>query len=112
MKIRLILQTAIIAFCLLSITSSFFKPKFEDHSKNLGHSWEEYDPSFFNRFQTVDAIIAEANSKFDLSKRNTLEYFNYIDELIRKRFYHGYSYYSMADNPLAFLGGKIYSDIS
>lgn len=111
-SIQLILKSGLILLCAVSIISSLHKPSAEDYTQNHGHSWEEYDPSYFYKFQSVDAIIDSANSQFKLGERNSLAYYDYIAEIVRKRFYHGYSYYSISNNPLIFLTGKYWSNLS
>ena len=109
---QMILKGSLIVLCTLSIISSLYKPKAEDYTKNYGHPWEEYDASYFLKFQSVDDIIDSADAHFRLGDRNSLGYYDYIADIVRKRFYHGYSYYNMADNPLVFLAGKYWSNLS
>jgi hypothetical protein len=111
-SIPIILKSSLILLCTISIISSLHKPIAEDYTRNHGHSWEEYDPSYFFKFQSVDAIIDSANAQFKLGDRNSLPYYDYIAEIVRKRFYHGYSYYSISDNPLIFLAGQYWSNLS
>jgi hypothetical protein len=112
MKFRLILATTLACLCILSIASSFFKAPAEDHTRNLGYQWEEYNPSLFFKFQHIDDVIDVANERFSAGERNKIDYFNFIAQLIRERFYHGYSYYTLSDNPLAFLAGKVHPHLS
>jgi len=111
-SIQIILKSGLILLCTISIISSLHEPAAEDYTRNHGYSWEEYDPSYFYKFQSVDAIIDSANSQFKLGDRNSLTYYDYIAEIVRKRFYHGYSYYTLADNPLAFLAGRYWRNLS
>jgi hypothetical protein len=110
--IQIILKSSLILLCTISIVSSLHKPIVEDYKKSHGHSWEEYDPSYFFKFQSVDAIIDSANAQLMPGERNTLAYYDYVAEIVRKRFYHGYSYYTITDNPLASLAGKYWSNLS
>jgi len=112
MKFRLVLLTTLISLCVLSITSSFLKAPAEDYKKNHGYQWEQYDPSLFFQFQQVNDVIAAANERFKPAERRKVDYFNFVAQLIRQRFYHGYSYYSMTDNPLAFIAGKVHPHLS
>jgi hypothetical protein len=112
MKSQLILKGILIALCTISIVSFFYKPITEDYKKNHGHSWEEYDPSFFFKFQSINDVIEAANKQFAPTEKNSLQYYNYVAEIIRKRFYHGYSYYNMSDNPIVFLAGKFSANLS
>jgi hypothetical protein len=72
---------------------------------------EEFEPSYVFKFQKVDDIIQEANKLFGNST-HSLEYYNYIASIIRKRFYHGYSRYSFSENALAYTGGLVWSHLS
>ncbi|HET9826236.1 MAG TPA: hypothetical protein VFP87_12940 [Chitinophagaceae bacterium] len=109
---QMILKGSLIALCTISIISSLCKPEVEDYTRNHGHAWEQYDPSYFFKFQNINDIIDSANAQFKLGDRNSLKYYDYIADIVRKRFYHGYSSYSMADNPLIFLAGKYWSNLS
>src|SRR5258706_13954222 len=112
LKSQLTFKAVLIVLCTISIISSLYRPSAEDYKTNHGHSWEEYDPSFFFKFQSINDVIADANKQFERRERNSLNYYNLIAETIRKRFYHGYSYYNMADNPIAFLAGKFSGNLS
>jgi hypothetical protein len=79
----------------------------EDHSKNLGHPWEEFDTSYFAKFQSVNDIIEASDRHFKGQTKDTLTYFNYVAEIVRKRFYHGYSHYTASDNIFAWLSGTL-----
>ncbi|MGZ3850900.1 MAG: hypothetical protein ACXVKI_17340 [Flavisolibacter sp.] len=113
MKSKYILHFSVMLLCLFSFICHFIPAPREDHSHNLGHPWEEFEPSYYSKFQTVQDIIVDADKKFAVKDQNSLSYFNYIAEVIRKRFYHGYSCYSLSDNPFAFLAGKfIWNNLS
>lgn len=105
----------VFVFLLLGVCSLLryiMKPVSEDHAKNRGLPWEEYDSTYFRKFQSVNSIIIAADRQFEASQKNSLEYYNYIAEIIRKRFYHGYSHYSLHDNPLAFFAGRTWDHLS
>ncbi|MDP9230488.1 MAG: hypothetical protein M3O67_07435 [Bacteroidota bacterium] len=105
-KVTLAFKCLIIVLSTFSIISLINKPSTEDYKKNHGHPWEEYDPSFFFKYQRIDDIIADADQHFKTSEKKTIRYYECIAEVIRKRFYHGYSYYSLAENPIACVAGK------
>jgi hypothetical protein len=107
LKIHLALKVILIAFCLISILSFLIPSPEEDYKKSHGYSWEEYEPSYFLKFQSVNDIIKESDKHFNPAEINTVAYYNYIAEIIRKRFYHDYCFYSFTDNPFAFLAGKL-----
>jgi hypothetical protein len=98
-----LLVTSLAAFSFWSSLQN----KSKDYQQNNGYKWEQYDPSYFLKYQTVQDIIDTADNQFAKKDQNTIPYFNFIAGLIRKRFYHGYSSYSLAENPLAFLSGRL-----
>ncbi len=107
-----LIRLVVITLSVISSLSFFSKTKQEEYSKNLGHPWEEYDSSYFKRFQTVENIINYADTSPGAGKKNSLEYYNLVAEILRKRFYHGYSYYNFSDNPLSYLAGHAWSHLS
>jgi hypothetical protein len=107
MRFVTILKALIICCFAISVFASFYHKPHEAFEQNLGHPWEAYDPSYFRKYQSVDDIINELNHHFKTAEINSSAYFNYAADIVRKRFYHGYSYYSMSDNPFAYLAGKL-----
>lgn len=105
-----LIRTAVIILIMLSCLSFFTKPKQEEYSRNLGHSWEEYNPLYFSKFQSIQSIINYADSGVGRHNRNSVDYYNSIAKIIRKRFYHAYSSYQFSDNPLAYLSGRFIWD--
>jgi hypothetical protein len=101
-----LIRVVIVTLFAISLLSFLSKPKAENYAKNLGHPWEEYDSGYFKRFQTVKSIIDYADAAPKAGKKNSLQYYNLVAETLRKRFYHGYSYYNFSDNPLAYLTGQ------
>lgn len=71
------------------------------------HSWEEFDPTLLHKLQSIDDLIACAD-KLSPGDRKSLQYVNTIDLLIKKRFYHGYSRYSIDNNWIAALAGRMF----
>ena len=113
MRPKFILTVVVLLLCICSFVSHFITYPVEDNTRNSGNSWEEYDSTYFYQFQSVQDVITAADRRFALHQRNSLEYYNYIAEIIRKRFYHGYSYYNLSTNPIAFLAGKFcWNDLS
>ena len=108
-----LIRLTVIILLAISVTSSLFKPHAEVYSKNLGHPWEEYDPSYYKKFRTIESVIDCANSAPEAGEKNSLPYYNVVAEVIRKRFYHAYSHYQFSDNPLSYLAGiSIWSHLS
>ena len=105
-KIHTFIKLGIIVLCGFSIMSALSNAPAEEYKTNKGLAWEEYDSSYFLKYRSVEDVMADADGQFPVAKQTSLAYFNYVAEIIRKRFYHGYSYYNLSDNPIAFIGGK------
>ena len=107
MKSKTILALLLFFLAGFALVSRFLPKTYEDHSRNLGHAWEEFDTSYFAKFQSVNDIINASDFHFKDQRKNSLNYFNYVAEIVRKRFYHGYSHYSPSDNIFAWLSGTL-----
>jgi hypothetical protein len=107
MKSKTILAILLLVTACCALVSRFLPKTSEDHSKNLGHPWEEFDTSYYAKFQSINDIIQASDLHFKDQTKNTLTYFNYVAEIVRKRFYHGYSHYTASDNIFAWLSGTL-----
>jgi hypothetical protein len=107
MKSKTFLAILLLSIACCSLVSRVIPKASEDHSKNLGHPWEEFDTSYFAKFQSINDIIQASDIHFKDQTKNTLTYFNYVAEIVRKRFYHGYSHYAASDNIFAWLSGTL-----
>jgi hypothetical protein len=107
MKSKTILAILLLVTACCALVSRFLPKTSEDHSKNLGHPWEEFDTSYYAKFQSINDIIQASDLHFKDQTKNTLAYFNYVAEIVRKRFYHGYSHYAASDNIFAWLSGTL-----
>src|SRR4051812_18987448 len=107
---KFVVPFLLIILCTLTILSHFISPKAEDHGRSHGYAWETYDSSYFAKYQSVRDIIDTADRHFRLPEKNSLAYYNYIADIVRKRFYHGYSRYTMSDNPIAAVAGNVFWD--
>ena len=67
---------------------------------------EQFDSNLVS-LNTLDKLEAALFSKLSNTTRDTGVILDTLDNLIRNRFYHGYSTYSLGDNWLAFLIGKV-----
>jgi hypothetical protein len=71
---------------------------------------EEFDPAL-SGLSSMQKIEKYCDSIYQSNKHEAAEYgrdySEIVSEVIRKRFYHGYSYYGVNDNCLAFLFSKI-----
>jgi hypothetical protein len=99
---KLIYRTFIVGLLLIS---SFLYAKAESapNLQKRGYAWEEYDSTLFYRLQSTDDLLSYADSVLGVEARQTLAYSELLTCTIRKRFYHGYSYYSWRDNWIAWL---------
>lgn len=75
-----------------------------------GHPWESFDPVLANRLQPIDQMEAlidsEANARgVDM---RSVAYGNIAVRAVRQRFYHGYSRYSLKENWIAAVAGKLF----
>lgn len=71
---------------------------------------EEFDPGYVAQFQSIDDVTIAAEKQFCNNKG--LPYFNHVASILRKRFYHGYSYYSPSENFLASSCGLFWNHLS
>lgn len=77
-----------------------------------GYRWEKYQPQLQQKVYDIPSLLAYVDGQAD-TDRNTLQYFNTLTSTVRKRFYHGYSHYSLSENWIAAMSGKfIWQDLS
>lgn len=78
-------------------------------------NWDQFEPALAARLHSVDALLRYSDSlaKSRGTGQDTLKYANTLAEVVRKRFYHGYSHYALNENWIAALAGRIvWSDLS
>jgi hypothetical protein len=99
-------------FVYLVIFFSFTSAKAEKlpNLQKWGYEWEEYDSSLFYRLQSIPDLLCYADSALGVEARQSLEYSELLTALIRKRFYHGYSYYAAGNNWIAWMAGTVLWD--
>lgn len=106
LRIIVIFLLGLKAYSLFNATHSI---SYEKH----GYSWEEYDPFLAKRLQSVTQILSYTDSLNSFKPRNNLQYCELLENVFRKRFYHGYSNYTYANNWLAAIAGKlVWNDLS
>lgn len=71
---------------------------------------EQFQENLYLRLRSVDDVIDYVDSAIGEQNRTTLAYSDYLANTLRKRFFHGYSYYSFKDNWIAWLSGVIIWD--
>src|SRR5688500_7657146 len=67
---------------------------------------ESFDPSLFHKVQSGDDLIGYVNENCQYDP-HSLQYVNFLDSTIRRRFFHSYSHYSFDDNWIAALSGQM-----
>lgn len=93
---------------LLQLTGSSNPLTKFDRSKSVYNGFEDYDPSL-SRLNSLNKLEKYCDSLYvaaccDTNKNEfEEEYTTIVSSVIRKRFYHGYSYYGFRNNYLAFL---------
>jgi hypothetical protein len=71
------------------------------------HLTEAFEPWLSKRITTMDELMNYIDVNYK-GEKNTPEFLNYISTVISSLFYHGYSYYSLSDNWVAALFGKLF----
>jgi len=106
------LRGAAVIFLALLILSFFSYKDSKDLQKH-GYEWEEYDSSLAGRLHSINSLLLYTDSLSGFKERQNLNYVELLASVVRKRFYHGYSFYSYSDNWMATMAGKIiWSDLS
>lgn len=102
-------KTVFLLFSILLLFFSLLNIHLIDLPK-YGFIKESYDESLAKEIQSIDALLryvdTEAKSKRIYNKQS-LEYGNVLASTISKRFYHGYSHYSLRENLISAILGKI-----
>ncbi|MCU7551304.1 hypothetical protein OCK74_19435 [Chitinophagaceae bacterium LB-8] len=108
-----------VRYFLVGLGFLFLLPNFLPRPKvllvNMGHRWERFDPQLALRLQSVDDLLQYTDSaaKANRSDSSPLGYANELANVVRNRFYHGYSNYSLRENWIAVIAGSlIWSDLS
>ena len=115
---NLVLKTTIrrgINFLLLS--TCIFALVFTIYAKYFDHPNINFDAPKqkselysleYASIRSIEDFKAVIKKQLKNEMRDTAKLVNLIDDIIRKRFYHGYSEYSWKDNWLAVLAGKLF----
>ena len=105
-KIRLFIYLILL---VISITPIVFSTV-----SNLKSSYNNKE--LFNielsRFKSIEGITAHIDGIYSAthlsSEIDTLAYVKAVSDIVKKRFYHGLSEYSIKDNWIAYIGGKLF----
>jgi len=105
-KIRLAIYLILLS---ISITPIVFSTV--SNLKNTYKSKELFNIELA-RFQSIEDITAHIDgihsATNSLPEIDTLAYVKATNDIVKKRFYHGLSEYSLKDNWIAYIGGKIF----
>jgi hypothetical protein len=72
--------------------------------------WEVFDPALVEQLRSVESVLTYTDS-LALAQGvipNTLHYGVLLNNVIKRRFYHGYSHYSLKENWIAAVAGKLF----
>jgi hypothetical protein len=78
------------------------------------HPWEKYDVELLTKLKTTNDIIAYTDSvSAQLGiRQGTVEYGIQLDNVVKSRFSHGYSYYALNENWIASVSGLVWNDLA
>lgn len=94
-------------FSLAPFIPGFFSKKAESKS---GHKHEKFDPALV-RLNTSEKLVSYIDSiynSYGLVQFDTVVYVNTVSEVIKNRFHHGLTHYSLSDNWIAALGSDLF----
>lgn len=113
MKLKLFLT--VIAIMGLIIFPNFFgypPASAASHAKIKKHLTETFNPALANKTASMHALVQYIDTNYN-GNRKTEAFLNYISSVISSRFYHSYTYYTLSDNWVAAIAGKlIWKDLS
>lgn len=85
----------------------------ENYNVKQGYKWERYDPKLALSLKSIDDILTYTDQVSGTADRHSLAYVQCLQDVLAIRFFHGYSYYSLHQNWISFLAGKlIWSDLN
>jgi hypothetical protein len=98
---------ALFIIFLLFLLPNFIPFNFFLYERNA-NVIEQYDPNVANKIRSVDQLLEVLNTQANEQgiKKNSLAYFEILSSIVRKRFYHAYSHYSLKENWIAAVAGK------
>jgi len=83
-----------------------------NYNVKQGYKWERYDSKLALNLKSIDDILNYTDQISGPAGRQSLTYLQNLQYVLAMRFYHGYSYYSLHQNWIAFLAGKlVWSDL-
>jgi hypothetical protein len=85
--------------CFLLCLKGYFFPATISLEKPVALKDDDFDPSLM-RLNTMAKLEAYCDS-FYLANRTTRVYPGIVSQVVRKRFFHGYSYYNVYNDPIA-----------
>lgn len=79
----------------------------ENYNVKQGYQWERYDAQLALRLKSIDDILNYTDQISGSANRRSLTYVQCLQDVLAMRFFHGYSYYSLHQNWMSFLAGKL-----
>lgn len=110
--IKLIKDKGYLIFAVLFLASiAPLTGRFFPHEQNIDMPGDElFDPSL-SRLNTLNKVIAYTDSLYESTNPavfDTVAYVHTLSKVIKKRFYHGISYYTPSQNWIAAASGKLF----
>lgn len=103
-----LIRISCITLAVLLLLPLFWDRHLQQLSKQ-GYEWEAFDSSL-QRLRTIDQLLAHLDQHPEPA--TSLSKMNQLAGLVRRRFYHGYSHYSLQENWLAAFSGLLWNDLS
>jgi hypothetical protein len=103
--IKKILLPLLLITSIITIYSKFLYQ--QPTTPNPINLTEKYNPTL-SYITSISILAAEVDKKLQSDYTDTSKIVNCIDDILRDRFYHTYSEYSLKDNWVCFLAGKIF----
>ena len=112
-KVKAFLRVSAYLFLLLLICGYVvIKTPKENYNVKHGYNWEKYDPSLNSKLRSIDDILTYTDRISANKDRHSEAYISSLQEVLSKRFFNGYSYYSFHQNWITYLAGKfIWKDL-
>src|SRR5436305_7222948 len=94
-KVKAILRISAYIFLLLLICGYVvIKTPKENYNVKHGYNWEKYDPTLNAKLRSIEDILAYTDRISGNIDRHSEAYISCLQEVLSKRFFNGYSYYT------------------
>src|SRR5437763_10167444 len=94
-KVKAILRVSAYLLLLLLISGYVVinTPK-ENYNVKHGYNWEKYDPSLNGKLRSINDVLTYTDLVSGNIDRHSQAYISCLQEVLSRRFFNGYSYYS------------------